>query len=239
MLLFLLTLRDAVAETPVDIARAALGADCGEFEPIDIDLDETAACRFWFREDQAAWSVRLLQVEVSHDSKPMEKTALAGVQREDVALIQRLGVDVEELDDLSTNQIAAVTTEDGVQGAPEYQVTMTAADRRVSGVAIVGSRVVVVRNNKGDLLEVVAFWPDLSAADLRVTSEPEADTHGAAADGFVVTDVDAVYLPTRTVDGAVLDGEVYSEVFVEVENPFGGARRSSRLYRNGTMEAHP
>lgn len=206
---------------------------CGELLDIDADMEFNLAA---FELCDVRWTsqaleIRWVEAKRMSTTSPVNLESLDRIGALDQTTLANMGFDQSEFSDVSTAQLVHRSMARSVEPVTAYLETKTFIDRTVAGGKFPGARVVISRNVVGELLSVVAHWPQFAELiDISVTADP-FDDESLPLDAIVgeVLAVEGLFVPTLDETGLVVSGRVVSEVLYQ-SLPDHGSKTLSRCF---------
>jgi hypothetical protein len=196
----------------------ALTAVCGNHLRSDAELSDALET---YEEcdvvvNQSGFLVRRLLDRVESRTAPLTDSEKESVQEADLTILQSLGFDESEFDNVVTTEVGARDAVEGGTPRPtRYIASKTFVDRSFDGYSLIGSRVVVTRNAEGALVGINATWPAVeTGAVLRVTDDALASVDDVPPDLVpgTVRQVLNIIVPVFDDQGVLVSGTVLTEV---------------------------
>ncbi len=219
---------------------------CGEVEWSDTarmaERTEFGAggCDGMYLAEDGRFSIRFLdadEVGTRDDRTGEQERDLLNV--EDRELLESLGFDPSELGYSFTRDIV-VESQDEETGASKrsYLGTLTVVERAFGDYWVPGSRLSVVRDARGELLELIGAWPevdmdtDLRDADEPGTREEYASLLGVEAEAII--GLRAALEPTGVTEAHVVGARTVTYVTWRVPGPEGSTAAIGVYFEGAT-----
>lgn len=193
-------------------------------------------CDLMIDRDRGRFQVLVLG-DAEGASEKLSSSELDSRTLTDIDLLESLGFDVSEFTNASTGQLAAEDRDEatGRRGPPRYLASKTLIERRVAGFNVPENRVVVTRDQAGNLRKIIAAWPTFDESTvLTVSSSLTEDV--ALAQTRTSDDVISaalIMIIGDTIEGAVNHAVVCVEVIRHVEGPEDRLKPTARYFLDG------
>jgi hypothetical protein len=146
----------------------------------------------------------------------LDSAEVAARQSADLSVLVGLGFDEVEFGSVRTLELAVRDRDEGTGavGGPRYLGTKTVVARELSGVPVLGNRVVVSRDAEGAIIRITAAWPELDAgmSVLESSTVGWTGTEASSLTNSTIQEVRPVLILREPRGGTVTDAWLCTEV---------------------------